>query len=95
MVCVAVDIDGEENIGRSKDIFIREDGFWSSSDPYEDGLLTLPKGSIKKLIGRELTWENEPVELKETKISCRCGENTRQDAQCLICGQFAKEREDA
>lgn len=25
----------------------------------------LPKGSIKKLIGRELTWEDEPVELKE------------------------------
>lgn len=24
-----------------------------------------PKGSIKKLIGRELTWDNEPVELKE------------------------------
>ncbi len=23
----------------------------------------LPKGSIKKLIGRELTWENEPVEI--------------------------------
>lgn len=27
----------------------------------------LPKGSIKKLIGRELTWEDEPVELKEGK----------------------------
>lgn len=25
----------------------------------------LPKGSIKKLIGRELTWEDNPVELKE------------------------------
>ena len=25
----------------------------------------LPKGSIKKLIGRDLTWEDEPVELKE------------------------------
>lgn len=24
----------------------------------------LPKGSIKKLIGRELTWGDEPVELK-------------------------------
>lgn len=23
----------------------------------------LPKGSIKKLIGRDLTWEDEPVEL--------------------------------
>ena len=25
----------------------------------------LPKGSIKKLIGRELSWDDEPVELKE------------------------------
>lgn len=27
--------------------------------------IKLPKGTIKKLIGRELTWEDEPVELKE------------------------------
>lgn len=26
--------------------------------------LPLPKGSAKKLIGRELKWEDEPVELK-------------------------------
>lgn len=26
---------------------------------------TLPQGSIKKLIGKELTWKDEPVELKE------------------------------
>lgn len=29
----------------------------------------MPKGSIKKLIGRELTWDNEPVELKENQIN--------------------------
>lgn len=28
-------------------------------------MLNLPKGSIKKLIGRELNWNDEPVELKE------------------------------
>ncbi len=27
--------------------------------------MALPHGSIKKLIGRELTWKDEPVELKE------------------------------
>lgn len=27
--------------------------------------IELPKGSIKKLIGRELKWEDEPVELKD------------------------------
>ena len=26
--------------------------------------INLPKGSIKKLIGKELTWGDEPVELK-------------------------------
>lgn len=32
---------------------------------YKSMYLVLPKGSIKKLIGRELTWEDNPVELKE------------------------------
>lgn len=26
--------------------------------------IELPQGSIKKLIGRDLTWEDDPVELK-------------------------------
>ena len=30
---------------------------------YSDGI-RLPYGSIAKLIGRELTWEDEPVELE-------------------------------
>lgn len=30
-----------------------------------DTVVTLPYGTIKKLIGRDLTWEDEPVELKE------------------------------
>lgn len=32
-------------------------------DSKHTGRITLPKGSIKKLIGRELKWEDEPVEL--------------------------------
>ena len=28
---------------------------------YVDGSTILPKGTIKKLIGRELTWDDEPV----------------------------------
>lgn len=27
-------------------------------------LVGLPKGTIKKIIGRELTWQDEPVEIK-------------------------------
>lgn len=48
----------------------KDDGeFWMSlyNDP-DDGwkniAITLPKGTIKKLIGRDLTWEDNPVELK-------------------------------
>ncbi len=29
------------------------------------GYLNLPKGSIKRLIGKDLSWSDEPVELKE------------------------------
>ena len=29
-----------------------------------DNVVELPKGSIKKLIGRELTWEDDPVRLE-------------------------------
>jgi hypothetical protein len=28
----------------------------------EDSAIKLPKGSIKRLIGRDLTWDDEPVE---------------------------------
>ena len=34
---------------------------------YIDKLKELPKGLIKKLIGRELTQDDNPVELKELK----------------------------
>lgn len=30
----------------------------------DDESVELPKGSIKKLIGRELTWSDEPVKLE-------------------------------
>lgn len=62
MAWVAIDKDGIEYIyqfrpKRSIDMFvsISEYSIW----------LALPKGSIKKLIGRNLTWEDNPVELKE------------------------------
>ena len=40
------------------DIFTHE---WIDNKYY--GCINLPKGSIKKLIDRELTWDDEPVEL--------------------------------
>lgn len=38
---------------------------WDFEDNFRIPKIKLPKGSIKKLIGKELTWEDEPVELKE------------------------------
>ncbi len=57
MAWVAVDESDAEYIYESKP-HREEDAWFEHSDFVE-----LPKGSIKKLIGRELTWEDEPIEL--------------------------------
>lgn len=40
---------------------------WNGWDTDTDGesctLISVPNGTIKKLIGRELTWEDEPIDL--------------------------------
>lgn len=57
MAWVAVDKIGEELISRTEPF--RAGDYWIG-----DSMFHLPKGSIKKLIGRELSWSDEPVELK-------------------------------
>lgn len=65
MAWVAVDKDGSEWIYNSKPH--REDESWV--DDYLN-LVPLPKGAIKKLIGKELGWEDNPEEvLFETNIN--------------------------
>ena len=39
-----------------------EDNYYSWKDTFTE--ISLPKGSIKKLIGRELSWSDEEVKLK-------------------------------
>lgn len=56
MSWLAVDKIGEELISRIEPF--RVGNYWIG-----DSMFHLPKGSIKKLIGRELTWNDEPVEL--------------------------------
>lgn len=65
MAWVAVDKDGAEHI--FNDIPKRGYCKFLSINKYRVGIkrILLPKGSIKKLIGRDLTWQDEPVELKE------------------------------
>ena len=58
MAWVAVDKIGEELISRTEP-------FRVGDYLIGDSIFHLPKGSIKKLIGRDLSWNDEPVELKE------------------------------
>jgi hypothetical protein len=67
MAWVAVDKDGSEWICSHYTHFVRDVDFWSVDDIYGSPSIEIPRGSIKKLIGRELTWEDDPVELKEEK----------------------------
>lgn len=67
MAWLAVHNDGKEGIFTNKPA--RKGGLWWDTQYIDhtryDTEIRLPKGSIKKLIGKDLTWEDEPVELKE------------------------------
>lgn len=64
MSWVAVGKDGMELISTDKPIRRRTCGFNGIQYWEADVEVDLPKGSIKKLIGRDLTWEDEAVKLK-------------------------------
>ena len=57
MAWVAVDKIGEELISRTEPFRVGD--YWIGYSIFQ-----LPKGSIKKLIGRELSWSDEAVKLK-------------------------------
>lgn len=61
MAWVAVDKSGNEWIYDECPIR-RELGFYPSE--MSNNCVELPSGTIKKLTGRDLTWDDEPVELK-------------------------------
>ena len=60
MSWLATDKDGEEYIYDSKPI--REGNIWITEGLY-DNVNKLPEGSIEKLIGKKLTWDDEPYEI--------------------------------
>lgn len=62
MSWVAVDKNGDEYVYLYKPYRYCCKGveLWMLDDDYVE----LPKGSIKKLIGRELNWSDEPVKLE-------------------------------
>ena len=66
MAWVTVDGDGSECMFASEPIRIKGYKSWVVDDnKYLIDQIELPRGSIKKLIGRELSFSDEPVELKE------------------------------
>ena len=60
MVWVAVDNDGTEWLFEDIPHRMNEDQFGCRG--YE---IEIPSGSIEKLIGRKLTWSDEPIELTD------------------------------
>lgn len=58
MAWVVCDKFGEELISQPEPFRVGD--YWIG-----EYMIHIPKGSIKKLIGRELSWSDEPVELKE------------------------------
>lgn len=66
MAWVAVDLDGTEKVFSDYVKPIR--GYYTEYLGRWVGIgIVIPNGSIKKLIGRNLTWEDDPVELKEER----------------------------
>ena len=57
MAWVAVDKIGKELISRTEPFRVGD--YWIGYSIFH-----LPKGSIKKLIGRELTWDDDAFEFK-------------------------------
>ena len=63
MVWVAVDKDGTERI--SPEFPERYAVCWSG---WDFTIIDIPKGSIWRLLGRELSWKDDPVELTEQTL---------------------------
>lgn len=63
MAWVCVGFSGKEIVCQSKPTRWN-DRYWMMNSICSDSV-ELPNGSIKKLIGRELSWDDDPVELQE------------------------------
>ena len=63
MAWLAVDKDGAECVFENEPIkYVTNRWVCKWSD---ENCVLLPKGSIKKLLGKELTWDDDPVEIEE------------------------------
>lgn len=64
MAWLCVDEDGQEMIfdNEPKRDTSSLGGYWNRNEEEDYCNVDLPKGTIKKLIGKELTWKDEPYE---------------------------------
>lgn len=64
MAWLAVDKDGEECISECEP---ERQGYVDNAPCFwaDTSIVRLPEGSIKRLIGRSLSWEDEPEEFNE------------------------------
>lgn len=65
MAWLAVDKNSTECICSTKPYRDWVDFMWCIENIFDSCAIRLPKGSIEKLIGRKLTWNDKPVELKD------------------------------
>ena len=69
MAWLAVNADGQEIISPSRPVRCLYDSldFWVDNEYVGADIsliITLPKGTIFKLLGKNMNWNDEPVELK-------------------------------
>lgn len=65
MAWVATDKNGSEFIFNNQPLRRESMGeWWPDVENMDEDIVLLPNGTIEKLIGRQLTWEDEPVELE-------------------------------
>ena len=62
---LAVDSDGTEKLFYKKPVREPNKRTWTYLREGGDTIIELPKGSIKRLIGKSLTWNDEPFEFIE------------------------------
>lgn len=65
MAWVATDKDGSEFVFNNRPLRRESMGeWWPDIENMDKDIVLLPGGTIEKLIGRQLSWEDEPVELE-------------------------------
>ena len=63
---IAMRDDGREIVTTSFPIreVVKDSGIWNIKDRQTDDIAILRKGTIEKIYGSKLTWDDEPIELE-------------------------------